>query len=108
MTNNGKTWKVCFDAKDEYGFLFNIPYNQYLQDSESDGYTFLMTGATGSYDLFGSTSRKYKFSTKDVNNQPCCCAAQAATCKGGWWWPRTTSTNSATVALNGAGKYGLS
>jgi len=108
MTNNGNTWKVCFDAKDEYGMVFNIPYNQYVQDSESDGYTFLMTGATGSYDFFGSTSRKYKFSTKDVNNQPCCCAEHAATCKGGWWYACTTSTTSDTILLNGVGKCGFS
>jgi len=108
MTNNGKTWKVCFDVKDELGVVFNVPYNQYVQDGESDGYTYLITGATGSYDFFGSTSRKYKFSTKDVNNQPCCCANQAASCKGGWWYSCTPSPTSAIIFVMGAGQCGFS
>jgi len=107
MTNNGKNWKICVDLKDEFGLVFSIPYNQYVQDGEDVGYTYLMTGATGSYDPFGSTSRKYKFSTKDVNNQPCCCAEQAATCKGGWWWSCTASMTSASMALDGAGDCGF-
>ena len=110
MTNSGKTWKVCIDVKDETGALGSSSYNQYVQDSESDGYTYLMTGPTGSYinDLFGSTSRKYKFTTKDVNNQPCCCANQAISCKGGWWYSCTPSPTSGTIILNGVGKSGFS
>ena len=107
LSNNGKPWKFCVDLKDEFGFVFTIPYNEYMQDGESVGYTFFVAGATGSYDPFGSTSRKYKFSTKDVNNQPCCCAAQAATCKGGWWYSCTTSMVSVTTVLYGAGTCGF-
>jgi len=109
MTNNGKNWKVCIDGQDELGTWLMVAYQQFVVDSESAGYTFFVTGVTGSsYDFFGSTSRKYKFSTKDVNNQPCCCAEQAASCKGGWWYSCTTSMTTVTVILNGAGKCGFS
>src|SRR6218665_496778 len=107
MTNNGKIWKFCIDVKDEFGFTFSIPYNQFVQDGESDGYTYLMTGATGNYDFFGTTSRKYKFSTKDRNNQPCCCAEQAGTCKGGWWYACSSSMVSISMALDGVGTCGF-
>jgi len=107
MTNNGKNWKICLDAFDELGLVSSSAYEQYVVDSESAGYTYFVSGPTGSYDPLGSTSRKYKFSTKDVNNQPCCCAAQAASCKGGWWYSCETSLTSLTTVLNGAGKSGF-
>ncbi len=107
MTNNGKTWKLCIDGNSELGIPMSSPYNQYVQDGEDAGYTYLVSGPTGCYDLFGTTSRKHKFSTKDVNNQPCCCAAQAASCKGGWWYSCEPSLTSLTTVLNGAGKSGF-
>ena len=107
LTNNEKKWKFCVDLKDEFGLVFSIPYNEYVQDGESFGYTYFLTGATGSYDPFGSTSRTYKFTTKDVNNQPCCCANQAISCKGGWWYSCTASMSSASMALAGVGDCGF-
>src|SRR6218665_4213993 len=110
MTKNGKTWKLCADGRDEHGVVAFAAYQQFVVDSESAGYTYFVSGFTGSsigLDIFGATARKYKFSTKDVNNQECCCAENAMKCKGGWWYSCTTSLTSASVVLNGAGSRGF-
>ena len=105
MTNNGHQWNVCADVKDVLGLQYYVSYSTFIVDSESSGYTYFASGMQGApSDALGPNSRKYKFTTKDVNNQPTSCANQAVANKGGWWW---SCSGGGDVVLNGAGSTGF-
>ena len=86
MINNGHQWNLCSDMMDLFGNQYYVFYSKVVLDSESAGYTYFASGMKGSapIDPFGPDSRKYKFTTKDMNNQPSACENQAVACKGGW------------------------
>ena len=75
MTNNGQRWNICADVMDKMGIPYHVSYSTFILDSESAGYTYFASGMQGApIDLMGPDSRKYKFTTKDMNNQPSTCA----------------------------------
>lgn len=100
MTTNGHRWNLCADAKDGLlGLQYYVSYDTIVIDPETLGYLYHVSGLKGvPLDLMGPGNGKYKFTTKDVNNQPGSCENNAAKCKGGWWWGCNGDEN---IVLNG-------
>lgn len=107
MTNDGTRWGLCFEGQDVFVTPWLVTYQTFIMDSEAVGYTYFTNGVMGGADVFGATNRKYKFTTKDRNNQGCCCANMAVPAKGAWFYSCAPILTSATVVLNGIGSDGF-
>lgn len=104
MTTNGAKWKICCFAQETSGAVHYVSYSTFIVDPESAGYTYFVSGLIGApIDFMGPNSQKYKFTTKDVNNQPSGCSNYAVTAKGGWWY----SCSRLPMVLNGVGSNGF-
>lgn len=104
MTTNGAKWKICCFAQETSGAVHYVSYSTFIVDPESAGYTYYASGMTGSpVDPLSSNSRKYKFTTKDANNEPSGCSNFAVTAQGGWWF----GCSRLTMVMNGVGSNGF-